>query len=166
MPQLWRVLLSIQDFWKKSYDRELIVKSLGLYHYHLYDLLLLSKTTVNSAFADGTEIMEIIDYTERKQKGTARSNLHGIAKGKNVIVIFLESTQAFVIDKKIHNKEVTPFLNELLKDSLYFPNIYHQTAQGKTSDAEFIFDNSLYPLPGGSVFVRRPQNDFEALPKY
>ncbi len=158
-------LLVNPGFWKKSYDRELIVKSIGLYHYHLYDLLLHSKTTVNSVFADGAEIMAISDYTDKKQKNAVRSDLHGIAEGKNVVVIFLESTQAFVIDKKVHNEEVTPFLNQLLKDSLYFPNFYHQTAQGKTSDAEFILDNSLYPLPGGSVFVRRPQNIYESLPK-
>ncbi|MEK3888884.1 LTA synthase family protein [Bacillus sp. FSL K6-3431] len=152
-------------FWNKSYDRELMVKSLGLYHYHLYDLLAYSKNTVNSAFADGTEILEIKNYTDKKQKQSKASELHGIAKNKNVVMIFLESTQSFVIDRQINSQEVTPFLNKMKEESLYFTNFYHQTAQGKTSDAEFIIDNSLYPLPGGSVFVRRPQNVFYSLPQ-
>ncbi|CAM4202115.1 LTA synthase family protein [Lederbergia lenta] len=151
-------------FWKKSYDKELIVKSLGLYHYHLYDLFVYSKTSVNSVFADETEIMEINKYTKGKQKQANQSELHGMAKNKNVVLVFLESTQSFVIDKQIDNQEVTPFLNKLKNESLYFSNFYHQTAQGKTSDAEFIIDNSLYPLPGGSVFVRRPQNEYYSLP--
>ncbi|MBL2468676.1 hypothetical protein ELJ42_30300, partial [Klebsiella pneumoniae] len=73
-------------------------------------------------------------------------NLFGAAKGKNVILISMESTQNFVINKKINGKEITPFLNEFIKDSFYFDNFYHQTGQGKTSDAEFIVENSLYPL--------------------
>ncbi|HEY4553741.1 MAG TPA: LTA synthase family protein [Bacillaceae bacterium] len=152
-------------FWHKSYDRELIVKSLGLFHYHLYDLFLYSKASVNRVMADDTEVREISRYASSKQKHAGESDLHGIARGKNVIVIFLESTQSFVIDRKINNEEVTPFLNQLKEESLYFPNFYHQTAQGKTSDAEFILDNSLYPLPGGSVFVRRPMNVYHSLPK-
>lgn len=161
------IVLSIfvnTGFWKKSYDKELIVKSLGLYHYHLYDLFVYSKTSVNSVFADETEITEINTYIKDKQKHANQSDLHGIAKNKNVVLIFLESTQSFVVDRQINNQEITPFLNKLKNESLYFPNIYHQTAQGKTSDAEFIIDNSLYPLPGGSVFVRRPQNEYYSLP--
>ena len=56
----------------------------------------------------------------------------------------MESTQNFVINKNKW-KEITPFLNEFIKDSFYFDNFYHQTGQGKTSDAEFIVENSLYP---------------------
>lgn len=43
----------------------------------------------------------------------------------------MESTQSFVINKKINGKEITPFLNEFIKDSFYFDNFYHQTGQGK-----------------------------------
>jgi len=152
-------------FWNKSYDKELIVKSLGIYHYHLFDVFLSSQTSVKSVFANGDEITELSDYLVEKHKKAAKSELHGIAEGKNVIVIFLESTQSFVLDRKINDEEVTPFLNALKEESLYFPNFYHQTAQGKTSDAEFILDNSLYPLSGGSVFVRKPKNDYQALPQ-
>lgn len=152
-------------FWKKPYDRELIVKSLGLFNYHLYDGLVYSKSSVNRVLADGTETEEISRYAKGKQEQAGQSDLHGIARGKNVIVVFLESTQQFVLDREINGEEVTPFLNQLKKDSLYFPDFYHQTAQGKTSDAEFLLDNSLYPLPGGSVFVRRPENEFYSLPK-
>ncbi|MBS4201413.1 LTA synthase family protein [Bacillus sp. FJAT-49732] len=164
VPLLFSMMLN-SDFWNKSYDKELIVKSLGLYYYHIFDILQYSKTSVNSVLADESDVAEITHYLEDKHNRVTPSNYHGIAKGKNVIVIFLESTQAFVIDKKINDQEVTPFLNKLKDESFYFPNFYHQTAQGKTSDAEFIVDNSLYPLSGGSVFVRKPKNEYLATPE-
>jgi phosphoglycerol transferase MdoB-like AlkP superfamily enzyme len=77
----------------------------------------------------------------------------------------MESTQSFVIGNKVNGKEITPFLNEFIKDSFYFPNFYHQTGQGKTSDAEFIIENSLYPLDRGSVFFTHYNNEFTATPE-
>ena len=62
-------------------------------------------------------------------------------------------------------KEITPFLNEFIKDSFYFDNFYHQTGQGKTSDAEFIVENSLYPLDRGSVFFTHATNEYTATPE-
>lgn len=56
-------------------------------------------------------------------------------------------------------------MNSLMEDSFYFDQIYHQTAQGKTSDAEFMFDQSFYPLASGSVYVRRPENEYIAMPE-
>ena len=54
--------------------------------------------------------------------------------------------QSFVINNDVYGQEVTPFLNDFIKDSYYFDEFYHQTGQGKTSDSEFILENSLYPL--------------------
>ena len=148
---------------EKSYDRELFVKSLGAYTYHIYDIGYNSFTSINSAFADDTELSEIESYVEKKELKS--SSYEGIAKGKNLIIISLESTQAFMLDESIDGEEATPYLNKLKEESFFFPNFYHQTAQGKTSDAEFMIDNSLYPLSGGSVFVRKPQNEFFSLPE-
>ncbi|MFK4998985.1 hypothetical protein ACI2OX_21940 [Bacillus sp. N9] len=39
-------MITNTGFWKQSYDKELIVKSLGLYYYHIYDALLYSQTFV------------------------------------------------------------------------------------------------------------------------
>lgn len=150
---------------KKSYDRESLVKTLGSFNYHIYDILFNSKMFVQRAFADSADIKEVNQYLDsQKEDQSVKSSLNGVGKGKNIILISLESTQQFVINRKINGEEITPFLNSLIKDSLYFPNFYHQTAQGKTSDAEFMIDDGLYPLSGGSVFVRRPKNEFYALP--
>lgn len=58
----------------------------------------------------------------------------------NVIYISMESFQNFLIDYKLNGEEVTPFLNSLTRNpnTLYFNEFFHQTAKGKTSDAEFL----------------------------
>lgn len=81
--------------------------------------------------------------------------MFGIAEGRNVIFVTLESTQTFVINEKVNGQEITPFLNKFIQKSYYFDHFYQQTEQGKTSDSEFIVANSLYPSLSGSVFLRR-----------
>src|SRR5699024_6299468 len=80
----------------------------------------------------------------------------------------LGSFQSFLIDYELHGEEVTPFINSLVNndsnDFTYFENFFHQTEQGKTADAEFILDNSLFGLPQGAAFVTKARNTYQALP--
>ncbi|TFE01865.1 LTA synthase family protein [Jeotgalibacillus sp. R-1-5s-1] len=83
----------------------------------------------------------------------------------NVIVIQLESFQTSVIDQQIDGQEITPFINKFKEEVLYFPNFYHQTHQGRTSDAEFLLNTSFYPLKAGSVYTRYPDHSYDSLPE-
>ncbi|HWO96030.1 MAG TPA: LTA synthase family protein [Bacillus sp. (in: firmicutes)] len=148
----------------RTFDREMLVKNLGTYNYHIYDAILQSKSKAQRAMADSSEFVEIENYLKANQK-EPNDELFGIAKGKNVILISLESTQSFVINAKMNGKEITPFLNDFLKESYYFDNFYHQTGQGKTSDAEFLVENSLYSLGRGSVFFTHSSNEYNAMPE-
>nr|MCG4641982.1 glycerol phosphate lipoteichoic acid synthase [Bifidobacterium bifidum] len=78
---------------------------------------------------------------------------YGQAKGKNIIIIHLESFQQFMIDYKWKGEEVTPNLNKLYhaSDTISFDNFFNQVGQGKTADAELMLENSLYGLPEGSA---------------
>ena len=91
--------------------------------------------------------------------------MFGTAKGKNVIVVSLESLQTFLIGATVNGQEVTPFLNQFTKESYYFDNFFHQTGQGKTSDAEFLVDTSMYPLDRGAVFFTHGNNEYTATPE-
>ncbi|MFD6211073.1 LTA synthase family protein [Peribacillus sp. NPDC060253] len=148
----------------RTFDREILVKNIGTYNYHLYDAILQTKSSAQRALADGSELSEIENYVRSNQK-KVNDDLYGLAKGKNVIFVSLESTQSFVINKTVNGEEITPFLNEFIKDSYYFNNFYHQTGQGKTSDSEFIIENSLYPLGRGAVFFTHAQNEYKATPE-
>ncbi|MDF2945704.1 MAG: hypothetical protein K0S51_383 [Bacillales bacterium] len=148
----------------RSFDRKVLVKNIGLYNFHIYDIAIQSRTTAQKALADSTELVDIENYIEANTK-KPRPEMQGIAKGKNVIIVSMESLQDFTIGSKVNGQEVTPFLNQFIKESYYFNNFYHQTGQGKTSDAEFIIDNSLYPLDRGAVFFTHPNNRYLATPE-
>jgi phosphoglycerol transferase MdoB-like AlkP superfamily enzyme len=90
----------------------------------------------------------------------------GALKGKNIVLIQLESFQEFLIGKKVNEEnEITPFLNQLVKKSIYFDNIYAQYGMGHTSDVELVILNSLYPLKDEIVNLKHFDKDFQALPK-
>lgn len=151
----------------RAFDREYLVKNIGLFNYHVYDLVIHSKTESQRVFADGNEIPEIKDYIEENVKVTEKSDMFGVAEGKNVIFINAESVQGFVVGKEVNGQEITPFLNKLVEDedTYYFDNFFEQTGQGKTSDSEFLVENSLYPLSRGAVFFTHGGNEYHALPE-
>ena len=148
----------------RSFDRELLVKNIGTYNYHIYDLFIQSKTHAQRALADGSELTEVANYVNANYAEPA-PEMFGVAKGKNVIMISLESLQNFVINNEMDGHVITPFLNELTKDpdTFYFNNFYHQTGLGKTSDSEFILENSLYGRNGGAVFFTNSGNTYNSL---
>lgn len=148
----------------RTFDRKLLVKNLGTYNYQLYDLILQSKSSAQKAFADGTKLIDTQNYI-RANYAPPNKEFFGLAKGRNLILVSLESTQDFVIHSKMNGKEITPFLNQFMKESYYFSNLYHQTGQGKTSDAEFLVENSLYPLNRGAVFFTHSSNTYHSLAK-
>ncbi len=149
----------------RTFDRQIVVKNIGAYNYHLYDLVLNTRMTSKKVFADNEDLMEATKYIETQENtNEIPSDLYGIAEGKNVILISMESLQSFVINETLYDQEITPFLNDLIGESYYFDNFYHQTGQGKTSDSEFIVDNALYPLPSGAVFFTHAQNTYYGTP--
>ncbi|WP_456278291.1 LTA synthase family protein [Bacillus sp. AK128] len=148
----------------RTFDREMLVKNIGTYNFHIYDIILQSKSSAQRAFADGSEFVEIENYIKANIR-QPNDELFGLAKDKNVILISMESTQSFVIGETIDGEEITPFLNDFIEESYYFDNFYHQTGQGKTSDSEFLVDNSLYPLGRGAVFFTHGSNEYQATPE-
>lgn len=146
----------------RTFDREMLIKNIGTYNYHIYDLFLQSKSSAQRAFADGSELAEIDNYIKASY-AEPNKQMFGIAKDKNLIIISLESLQNFVINNRMNGQEITPFLNDFIKESYYFDHFYHQTQQGKTSDSEFLLDNSLYPLNRGAVFFTHSGNEYNSL---
>lgn len=149
----------------RGFDKNFIVKYLGLYNYTIYDAVQSTKATAQRAFANSNDITEILNYT-KSNYAEPNPTYFGAGKNMNVIYLHLESFQNFLINYKLHGEEVTPFLNSLTNDNntLYFDNFFHQTAHGKTSDAEFMLENSLFGLPQGSAFMTKGLNTYQAAP--
>ncbi len=149
----------------RSFDRTYLVKYLGQFNYQVIDAVKTIKSNSQSALASSDDLTEVINFVEANRT-EPNPEYFGKAEGMNVVYISLESLQSFVIGKEVNGKEVTPFLNSLVEDqnTFYFDNIFQQVGQGKTSDAEFMLANSLYPLPSGSVAMEKARNTYQAQP--
>jgi len=89
---------------------------------------------------------------------------NNIANGKNVIVIQWESLQSLPVERTFNNVEITPNLNALIKESVYFKNGISQISKGTTSDAEFAFNTSCYPINNDTVFKTMANREYVGLP--
>lgn len=152
---------------ERVFDNNYIVKYLGLPNFAALNTVQAVEVSAKRSMASSEDIMEVESYTDKKY-AEPNPEYFGKAEGKNIIKIHLESFQSFLIDYKLHGKEVTPFLNSLVHDEsqdfTYFDNFFHQTGQGKTADGELLMDNSLYGTPQGAAFVTKGANTYQALP--
>lgn len=103
--------------------------------------------------------------TKESMSEVSKSQYHGLAKGRNLIVVQLESFQNFLIGASYEGQVITPNLNKLLReDTLYFDHYYQQIGKGSTSDAEFASQNSFLPVMYGQSYTRFKDNVFYGLP--
>lgn len=150
----------------RTFDRNYLVKYLGAYNFSIYDIITSLRSSAQRAFADSNDLTDVENFTKSNYT-PPDPKLFGVAKGMNVIYVSMESLENFIINYKLDGQEVTPFLNSLTHDpnTFYFDNFFHQVGQGKTSDAEFMLENSLYPLPQGAVFTQKANNTYQAAPQ-
>jgi lipoteichoic acid synthase len=142
------------------------VAKIGLLNYHAYDLAwqLYLKATASPISPARQEWVRSF-LASMQEPGPAHSPLFGIARGRNLIVVMIESLQAFPLGLSMNGTEVTPHLNALARRSMTFDDFYDQTWHGVTSDGEFTALNSLYPLPEGGVPTRLATHHFVGLPR-
>lgn len=153
-----------------AYNNNYSAKSLGVLYSHFYNTkLFIEKSVLQNDNLIEEEKALVEDYFNNRNKHKEKADTNeikykGITEGKNLIVVQMEALQQFVVGKTINGKEITPNLNKLIKDSLYFDNIYYQVSGGNTSDAEFLSNTSLYPLGEGSVYHRYAENTYPSMP--
>ncbi|REK59459.1 MAG: phosphoglycerol transferase [Thermobacillus sp.] len=158
----WAKGLFGADWWNVS-----IYNVVGLYGFHAYDAYQYMKRQYASMPLAAEAEAESADWFAQRGKARealSRDDRYGAYSGKNVIMIQVEALQSFVIGREWNGQPVTPRLNELLGESVYFERFYHQTAQGRTSDAEFAAQCSLHPLASGSVYIRHADRAYDCLP--
>ena len=88
-----------------------------------------------------------------------------IYKDKNILVIHAESMQNNVIDLKFNDQEVSPNLNKLAHEGMYFSNYFSQVSVGTSSDTELTFSTSLMPTKSGTAFVSYSNRTYNSIQK-
>lgn len=88
-------------------------------------------------------------------------------KRSNLLIVFAESLESSVLEKKVDGKEITPCLNRLLKEksTLYAPNVLTQVKGGRSIDAQLMICSGLLPLMSGTYSSLYYDNTFYTLQK-
>ena len=145
------------------FNKDVQIKKSTIYGYHISDI----ENTINikkqAKYTTKEELLS--DYEALKKQydeeyGKANYDLQGIARGKNVIILQLESIQNFVINKKINGKEITPNLNKFINENIEISNMFMQS-YSSTADSEFSATTSLYPMENGMSYSRYYSNTYD-----
>lgn len=88
-----------------------------------------------------------------------------IGTPKNLIIILIESFQSWLINRSVNGIEITPYINQLLKQNqtVYFPKTMPQVRDGRSSDAQLILNTGLLPLTTGATSYLCTENTFPSL---
>ena len=141
------------------------INSVEFFSSHLNDIYLSLTEEVISEKISAEEILEIVEEIQPDIEEKEGPKYKGIGKGKNLILVQVESLQNFVINEKYYGQVLTPNLNSLIKkDSLYFNQYYSHIGKGNTADAEFSTLNSLYPVIDRDMYTLYEDNAYYGLP--
>lgn len=137
------------------------VSNQEFYSYHIKD-------TINNIYNNNKETInkDSLLLSTGSYENEKSGPLFGIAKGRNLIVIQVESLQNMVVSKEYNGQDITPNLTKLINDksTIYFDNYFEQRGSGNTSDAEFASNNSIYGTVESYTYKIYADNYFKGLP--
>lgn len=162
------VLMKSADYsrLKKQWNREYLVERFGIYVYQLNDAIKSTESKFTSLFGYDNASKTVREFYEEKKNTEVieKNEYSNILEGKNIIVIHAESIMTHDMTLSFNNLELTPNLNRLASEGLFFSNYYPQVSVGTSSDTEFTFNTSLLPASIGTVFVNYWDRTYEAMP--
>ena len=149
----------------KQWNRNYVVDRFGILMYQVNDVVQVIRTKLSSLFGVD-EAQEVFnEYFKAKEK-SADNEYTGILKGKNVVFVHMEGMQTFLMDLSFNGSEVTPNLNKLASEGMFFSNFYPQVSTGTSSDTEFTLLTGLMPAASGAVFTSYYDREYFTIPKY
>lgn len=151
----------------KQWNREYIVQRFGIILYQGNDLIQSLTPKINSLFGYDEAAKEFKDFYSKKfsEEQHKDNKYTGVLEGMNVVFIHMESIQNFLVNMQVNGVEVTPTINKLSKEGMYFSNFFPQISIGTSSDTEFTLNTSLMPASSGTVFVQYYDRDYVSIPK-
>jgi phosphoglycerol transferase MdoB-like AlkP superfamily enzyme len=115
-----------------AYESDIsVVKKYGLFTFNIVDLL---------NYEDGQQHIRGISY------GPAITSAGSAGQRSNIIVLQVESLDAYIVDRKYKDAYVTPFLHGLASCSVYYPYMLSYHKAGSSSDCDFSTINSIEPF--------------------
>ncbi len=149
----------------KQWNRDFIVQRFGLYFYTANDLIQSIQPSISPMFGYDSAAKTFRDFYANRDYTNEKNDYTNMFKGKNVIFIHGESIQNYLIDLEVNGIEITPNLNKIAHEGLYFSSFYPQISIGTSSDTEFTLSTGLLPSSSGTVFVNYANRNYETIQK-
>ncbi len=159
-----RVAMTQPDLLRQVFRRVVTATQVGVLNFQAVDLgrglsrNLFERELSPESFAETTRW-----FRERAPLRAGVGGWFGAAEGANLVMVQVESLQAFVIGLEVEGREITPFLNRWREQVLWFSNVTDQTGSGRSADSELTTQVSLMPPSGGAAAFRFAGNDYTGL---
>ncbi len=165
------VTLEPKDFSRIStqWNKDYVVSEFGIILYQGNDLVQSLTPKISTLFGYEEAVIRFTEYFEEvftSNEGTDLTNKYtGILEGKNVIFVHMESIQTFLVDMEVNGVEITPTLNRVAEEGMYFSDFHAQISSGTSSDTEFTLNTSLMPALSGIVNINYVNRNYISTPK-
>ena len=143
-------------------------QSVGTYNYYISEGLKTLLGIHTNLQMNGDEHSSIEEFLIERRNSNPTNNTNeytNLADGMNLVIIQLEAINNFLIGLEINGIEVTPNLNRLVEESVYFNNFHSTAGIGNTSDAEFSSMTGLYPMGQNFALFENSGGNYDTLPK-
>lgn len=149
----------------KQWNKEYVVMRFGIYVYQINDVFTSIQPKINSMFGYDQAKKSFDDYFAEVSDTPQTNEYTNIFAGKNVILIHGESMMTNAMSLSFNGVEVTPNLNRIAREGMFFSNFYSQVSVGTSSDTELTYNTSLMPTKSGTAFVSYADRTFITTPK-
>lgn len=149
----------------KQWNRSSVVNRFGIILYQGNDLVQTLTPKLSSLFGYEDAVKVFQEFFDKYPAEEKTNKYTGVLEGMNVIFVHLESIQTFLMDQEFNGNVLTPNLNSLANEGLFFSNFYPQISTGTSSDSEFTLLSSLMPAASGTIFVSYFNRDYVTIPK-
>ena len=158
------LVLTPPNLLAQVFRRVNVAEEVGVLNLHAVDCVRAVARGVVRRELEPAKFGEVVAwFRERAPQRVGAGSSFAAAKDANLVMVQVESLQAFVVGLRIGGREVTPFLNRWAEDALWFSNVTDQTGQGRSSDSELATQVSLLPMAGGAAAFRFAANDFTGM---
>lgn len=146
-----------------KYNKKMQLEKGTLYTFHYLDVQSNMNLRKTAKYTNKQDVLNAYNNLKSEYDSKYENdeyNLYGIAEGKNVILLQLESFQNFLLNKTINGKEITPNLNKFIDENIKINNMMIQS-YSTTADSEHSVISSLYPLENGMAFAQYSSNKYD-----
>lgn len=146
-----------------KYNKKMQLEKGTLYTFHYLDVQSNINLKKTAKYTNKQDVLNAYDNLKSEYNNKYENdvyNLYGIAKGKNVILLQLESFQNYILNKTINGKEITPNLNRFIDENIEISNMMSQS-YSTTADSEHSVISSLYPLENGMAFAQYSNTKYD-----